>query len=223
MTSSLLAVFAHPDDETFAAGGTLARAHAEGVRTALYVATDGAAGRASGMDVDGRAELARLRRRELLAAAGVLGVGRVFLPRYPDGELAAVPADDLVTDIVRAIRMVRPQVVVTFGPEGAPNRHRDHRAISRAATAAFFLSGEPARLFYTTWSGGIAESFGVTGMPATCRVAVGDWLEVKRRAFDEHRSQWDHRSRFEMTIEPEELYFLASGPGTPERDLFSSL
>lgn len=235
----LLAVFAHPDDETFSIGGTLARLAAGGARTALYIATDGAAGRSSGVELSGRAELARVRRAELLRAAGVLGVGRVFLAGWPDGELASQPADDVVADVARAIRLVRPQVVVTFGPEGAPNRHRDHRAISRATTAAFFLAGQatafdghaatrvqpwaPSRLFYFTWSEAIAQEFGVEGQPATCRVRVAEWTETKRRAFDEHRTQWDHRARFEQTLEEEERFFLASGPAGADGDLFAEL
>ena len=66
---SLVAVFAHPDDETFAIGGTLARYAGEGVRCSLYCATDGDAGRSSGIPVSSRAELGALRRRELHAAA----------------------------------------------------------------------------------------------------------------------------------------------------------
>lgn len=206
MRHTLLAVLAHPDDETFAIGGTLARLHDRGVRTALYVATDGAAGRASGVAVRDRAELARLRRAELLRAAGVLGVGRVIMPGWPDGELGAQDEDAVVGEIVRAIRLVRPDVVVTFGPEGGPNRHRDHQAISRFATTAVARSGGAPRLYYFTWSERQRALFGVEGRPVTCRVNVARWMATKRRAFEEHRTQWDHRERFEETVDEREEF-----------------
>src|SRR5687768_18287325 len=106
---SLLAAFAHPDDEAFSVAGTLARAHRGGVAVALLTATDGEAGRITGSAVRDRAEAARLRRAELLASAGVLGVDRVFTPGYPDGGLEAMPADDLIGRAVEVIREVRPR------------------------------------------------------------------------------------------------------------------
>ena len=137
---SLAAVFAHPDDETFAIGGTLARYAGDGVRCSLYCATDGDAGRSSGIPVSSRAELASLRRDELRAACAMLGIGTLECGGHPDGALDAVDPDVVMSEIVRLIRRERPGVVVTFGPEGAPTRHRDHRAISRLATAAFLLA-----------------------------------------------------------------------------------
>ena len=63
---------------------------------------------------------------------------------HPDKGLSAMDADVLIGDIVRFLRRVQPDVVITFGPEGAPTGHADHRAISRAATAAFFLAALPS-------------------------------------------------------------------------------
>lgn len=227
MDRTLLGVFAHPDDETFAIGATLARLAAEGVRTALYVATDGAAGRASGVAVGDRAGLARLRRAELLRAAGVLGVGRVTMPGWPDGALGEQDPDAIVAGIVRTIELVRPDVVVTFGPEGGPNQHRDHKAISRAATLAFAAAADghaggwrPRRLFYFAWDADTEERFGVSSEPVSCRLDVAGWMDVKRRAFDEHRTQWDHRETFEFTVSAVEAFALAAGPAAPGDDLF---
>lgn len=237
MPRTLLAVFAHPDDETFSIGGTLARCHAEGVRTALFTATDGEAGRTTGAPVRDRAEVAQLRRRELLAACGVLGVDRIFTPGFPDGGLPATPADDLVAHIVRVIRDVRPDVVLTFGPEGAPNRHADHRAISRAATAAFFQAGirteHPAegapfrasRLWFTSWTGGFGAA-AVEGTPVTCRVDIRAQQALKRAAFAEHRSQQHHLAEFEATVTDVEEYAFAAGipqPAPLVEDLFAGL
>jgi LmbE family N-acetylglucosaminyl deacetylase len=224
VTRTLLGVFAHPDDESFSIGATLARLHAEGARTALYVATDGAAGRASGVELRDRADLARMRRAEMLRAAAVLGVGRVTMPGWPDGELGAQDQSDVVAGIVRIMRLVRPDVVVTFGPEGGPNQHRDHMAVSRATAAAYAAAPidgwRPARLLHIAWSGRVAEHFGVAGPPVVCRLNVAKWMEAKRRAFDEHRTQWDLRPRFEVTVSDVEEFGLAAGSPCADDDLF---
>ena len=219
---SIAAVFAHPDDETFSIGGTIAKYAARGVRWDLFCATDGDAGRSSGVPVGSKAELGALRRNELIAAARLLGVrGDITARGYPDGGLAEVSPDQLVGDIVLFLRTARPEIVVTFGPEGAPNAHRDHRAISRAATAAFFLAESPtaypeqrrsahsaARLFYVSWRPpGEGSPHTVHPVPATLRVDVRRELELKRRAFDVYATQRELRDRFELLgIADEELF-----------------
>lgn len=240
---SLLAVFPHPDDEAFAVAGTLALAHRAGVRLALFTATDGEAGRVSGSAVRDRAEVARVRRAELLGSAGVLGVNRVFTPGYPDGGLESVAADELIGRLVEVMREVRPDVVVSFGPEGAPTGHADHKAIARLTTAAFFLSGiatafpgtqrpwRPARLYYHTWEGkidraGRGAKEGLEGCPITCRVDIGGVLDLKRASFAAHRSQQHHRPEFDALLVPVEEYHLAAGTPQPApltTDLFDGL
>ena len=240
---SLLAVFPHPDDEAFSVAGTLARCHRAGVSVALFTATDGEAGRLTGVAARDRAEAARVRRAELLASAGVLGVDRVFTPGYPDGGLEGTPPDEIIGRLVQVIREVRPDVVISFGPEGAPTGHPDHKAMARLATAAFFLSGmatafpgtaqpwRPARLYYHTWEGKIGRtgrglSEGLEGCPITCRVDISDVVDLKRAAFAAHRSQQHHRPEFDALLVPVEEYHLAAG--TPQRsgvtpDLFDGL
>lgn len=242
---TLAAIFAHPDDETFAIGGTLARYSAAGVRCVLYCATDGDAGRASGIAVSSRTELGRLRRAELEAAARSLGIVATRHGGHPDGALPQVDADALVGEVVEFLREQRPDVVLTFGPEGAPTAHRDHRAISRAATAAFFLAGmehayvdqlaagrtphRASRLYYVTWEPPPAEGVPVPrGLPASARLPLdARLLDAKSRAYEEHRSQHELRPRFEeLALKPEELYHLAAGVPQPQRivdDLFAGL
>jgi LmbE family N-acetylglucosaminyl deacetylase len=229
------AVFAHPDDESFSIGGTIVKYAARGVRWDLFCATDGDAGRSSAVPVSSREELAALRRNELIAAARLLGVqGEIVARGYPDGGLAQVDPDRLVGDVVEFLRDVRPDVVVTFGPEGAPNLHRDHRAISRAATAAFYLAALPtaypeqqrpthaaARLFYLTWPPpGLGSPYTVHGVPGTARVDVGQELETKRRAFLVHATQRDLMGRFEqLALTQEEWYALAGGRPQPQETI----
>jgi N-acetylglucosamine malate deacetylase 2 len=236
------AIFAHPDDESFSIGGTIAKYSARTVRWDLFCATDGDAGRSSAVPVASREELAALRRNELIAAARLLGVrGEIVARAYPDGGLAHVDPDRLVGDVVEFLREARPNVVITFGPEGAPNMHRDHRAISRAATAAFYLAALPtaypeqqrpthavARLFYVTWPPpGAGSPYTVHGTPATARIDVRQELETKRRAFLVHATQRDLMDRFErLGLTDEEWYALAGGRPQPREtitDLFEGL
>ena len=235
---TLAALFAHHDDETFATGATLARCAAARVPTALYVATDGDAGRSSGVAVVSREELGALRRAELAAACAVLGIGVVRHGGHPDGALAGVDPDRLTGELVDFLREHRPDVVITFGPEGAPTGHRDHVAISRAATAAFFLAGlasaypgaRPAhrarRLYYASWdppmpSGNVHQA----GLPVAARIDARPWLDTKRRAFAAHRTQHVHREQFEATLRDDEAFALASGaqPRAVVADLFEGL
>lgn len=244
MSLSLAAVFAHPDDETFAAGVALARYAAEGVACALLCATDGDAGRSSDVAVDSREALGRLRRAELHDAARVLGVRHVTALGLPDGALGAGDQDALVGAVVRFLRETRPQVVLTFGPEGAPNAHRDHRAISRAATAAFFLAGlptafaehgdaglaahAPRRLYYASWEPpGSGTPIELHAVPLTARLDGGPWNAVKRRAFEAHRTQHSLREKFEaLAMTNAEAFAFAAGAPQPRAivdDLFAGL
>jgi LmbE family N-acetylglucosaminyl deacetylase len=239
----LTAVFAHPDDETFAVGATLARYADDGVRCSLYCATDGDAGQSSGIPVSSRAELGALRREELRAACAVLGVASIERGGHPDGALAAVDPEVVLAEIVRVIRRERPDVVLTFGPEGAPTRHRDHRAISRLATAAYLLADTTTaypdqladglaphradRLCYVTWPDPPAGAeLDTEGQPTDIRVAVQAWLPRKERAFEAHRTQHQHRAHFErLALAETEDFFVAMGAPVPREatDLFAGL
>lgn len=230
--AGLVALFAHPDDESYATGGTLAKYSAEGVRIALYCATHGDAGQTSGIPVSSRAQLGRLRRAELAEACAVLGIGTLETGGHPDGALAAVPADLVLREMVALLRRERPAVVVTFGPEGAPTAHPDHRAISRLATAAVLLAGtasafpeqlvgdvrphRAARLCYYTWRPGAEGSRGVDGQPVHIAVPIAAWRERKRAAFAVHRTQQQHAASFEAAARSdEECYFVLLGPPAP--------
>ena len=239
----LACVFAHPDDETFATGGTLAKLAAAKVRIDLFCATDGDAGKNSGIPVSSRIELAARRRAELAAAAQILGIASLSTPGHGDGILRDVDPDRLVGEIVFFLRRHRPDIVLTFGPEGAPTQHRDHRAISRAATAAYFLAALPTeyadqmrevqphqatRLYYCAWEPPTPGSELMTlSLTATCCVDVGAFLETKRAAFLAHATQRQHEARFEeLGMRPTERFALAAG--APQRrfvtdDLFDGL
>ena len=139
----LMCVLAHPDDESLGNGGVLAKYAAEGVETYLVTATRGQRGWAgSESDYPGLAVLGKRREAELLAAAEVLGIRRVEFLDYIDGDLdQALPAE-AVAKIVGHLRRVKPDVVVTFGPDGAYG-HPDHIAICQLTTAAIVEAASP--------------------------------------------------------------------------------
>jgi LmbE family N-acetylglucosaminyl deacetylase len=239
---ALTAVFAHPDDETFATGGTIAKYVEAGVRCSLYSATDGDAGRASGIAVSSRAELGRIRRAELQAACAVLGIATLECGGHPDAALAAADAQVVMSEIVRVIRRERPQVVLTFGPEGAPTGHLDHRAICRLTTSAVLLAATSAfpeqlddglaphraeRLCYVTWpTPGPGEAPRQEGQPRQICIPVERWHPKKLDAFFAHRTQLDHEAYFKREAMPAtEDYFVAIGVPAPNGadDLFAGL
>jgi LmbE family N-acetylglucosaminyl deacetylase len=142
----LLAVLAHPDDESLGLGGTLARYSAEGVETSLVTATRGEGGKYRGVregpEYPGREGLGRIREGELRAAARTLGISDLTILGYPDGALALADPVELACRIAVHIRRLRPHVVLTFPPDGAYG-HPDHIAISQAAAAAIVVAADP--------------------------------------------------------------------------------
>jgi len=135
---SLLAIFAHPDDESLACGGLLARCSDEGVRVSLVCMTRGEHGPGGDPDV-----LGAVRARELRAAAGVLGIQDVVILEHEDGMLPWIEPATLEGDIIAAVRRFRPDVVVTFDEDGLYG-HPDHVAVHARTTAVVERLGAAA-------------------------------------------------------------------------------
>lgn len=144
MDLRLLAILAHPDDETLGLGGTLARYAAEGVETHVLTATRGERGRFfTDEDRPSDEEVGRVRETELRRACAALGVHELHLLDYVDGELDRAAPQEAIGRIVDVVRRVRPQVAVTFDPFGAYG-HPDHIAISQFAAAALVEAADAA-------------------------------------------------------------------------------
>ncbi|MBE3119223.1 MAG: PIG-L family deacetylase [Candidatus Atribacteria bacterium] len=151
---TLLAVLAHPDDESFGMGGTLALYASRGVDVHLVCATRGEVGEVAPELLKGFESIAKLRESELRCAVGVLGLTGVHFLGYRDSgmpgsldnthpqALAAQPLDEVAAKVVRHIRELKPQIVLTFDPIGG-YRHPDHIAIQRATVRAFKQAGNP--------------------------------------------------------------------------------
>ena len=139
----ILAVFAHPDDESFCAGGTLAKYAADGAEIMVVSATRGDAGQIHDVRAATRRTLGQVRERELHLACKRLGVRHAVCLDYGDGTLNAVEPEALTRHVTRIVREFRPDVVITFGPDGAYG-HPDHIAIGAATTIACTLAGDAA-------------------------------------------------------------------------------
>lgn len=149
----LLIVMAHPDDETFGAGGTIATYTHRGVKVYLVCATRGEVGDVDPQLMKGYTSIAELRESELRCAAGILGIEDVFLLGYRDSgmpgspdnvhprALAAQPMEKVAGEISHYIRWLKPDVLITFDPIGG-YRHPDHIAIHNATVEAFKLAAD---------------------------------------------------------------------------------
>ncbi len=202
----LLGIWAHPDDETYLSAGLMARTIRNGGSVAVVTLTDGEAGFAD-TDLRSASDRASQRRGELssaLAAVGVDGSAGVESLGLPDGAVADAPADRVVDALVATIRRVRPDVIVTFGPDGITG-HPDHVANSRLATQAWRIAGI-GDLWYATkslaWRNewrDMHERLGVimtdsppalAPSPVVCHLELdGAHLDQKRRALAAHASQ----------------------------------
>jgi len=190
----VLVVLAHPDDPEFFCGGTLAMWAQQGSRISYCLLTRGDKGDDNGSDPSG---LAAIREVEQRAAAQVLGVNEVAFLNYPDGYL--VPDLDLRREVVRAIRRVRPSVVVTCDPTNFfPNdryiNHPDHRAAGQVTLDAVFPAAGSRMFFPELLAEGLEPhkvSQVYVAMPQTPNtvIDVTESFERKVEALCQHASQ----------------------------------
>ncbi|MCK6629651.1 MAG: PIG-L family deacetylase [Anaerolineae bacterium] len=138
---TLLALFAHPDDEAFGTGGTLSKYAHEGVEVHLAIATRGEAGVLANPAISLTQPLGMVREQELRRACACYGVKQLHLLGYIDGQTTIAPQAEAVYKVVELVRQVKPQVMLSFGPDGGYG-HYDHLAVHRWATAAVQLAAE---------------------------------------------------------------------------------
>jgi len=248
----ILLLLAHPDDETFGPGGTIARYAAEGAHVYLASATRGEAGMVGDPPVTDRKHVGEVRAEELRCAARILGAREVSFLGFIDGQLAATPREAIVERAVAEIRRVRPHVIIGFGPEGV-SRHPDHVVMSEVALEAFEAAADPARfpvgpngplppwavlkLYQFEVAQEIFESWGIPlrGVPGgrlTTFIDTARYVDRKIEAFQCHRTQ--NRDVRTILSRPgyrefarRETYVLARtrlpGVALPEDDLFAGI
>jgi LmbE family N-acetylglucosaminyl deacetylase len=201
---TLLAVFAHPDDEAFV-GPLLSHYARQGVRIRLAIVTEGAKVGSPRLGIPAGPEMARVRAQEARCSCRALGVEAPILLGFEDGGLGkpSHPPDGYLAQVVRRIRelfaQVRPDAVITWGPDGGYG-HPDHRLVGAVVTQVVQAGadGAPSRLFYP----------GLPADPARPRIKDPRWaltdprfltvripydavdFESTRRAFACHQSQF---------------------------------
>jgi LmbE family N-acetylglucosaminyl deacetylase/uncharacterized protein (DUF302 family) len=185
----VLAVVAHPDDESFGLGAILADLAANRVPVSVLCFSHGEASTLHGV----RGELSTIRSRELHRASHALGLSRVELHNYPDGRLSAVPPDELAGHVRRLVADERPSHLLVFDPGGVTG-HPDHRRATEAALAAADATGLPVLAW--TLPASVAEQLNTelgtdfTGHdPAELDVTLTVSRDRQWRAIDCHRSQ----------------------------------
>ncbi|HZU21456.1 MAG TPA: PIG-L deacetylase family protein [Terriglobales bacterium] len=245
MTKRLLCITAHPDDEAGNFGGTLAIYGRRGVETSVICLTAGAAARHRGAaSSDG--QLTALRREEFARSCRRLGVSHGEVLDYPDGKLASAQVLKVTSDLVLRIRRIRPDVVLTFGPEGGVTAHADHAMAGMFASLAFQWAGRDDRfpeqvqggasphrsrkLYYSTGLITLEGRQPVAQPPVTASIDISAVLDVKLAAFQEHTTQAPLYSIFQGAVRRHggfEHWHLAA-TAEPQRaefesDLFSGL
>lgn len=201
---TILSVWAHPDDEGYCCAGLMATAVRGGQRVACVTATRGELGSTDQARWPNGAELAAVRTGELAASLAVLGVTEHHWLDYPDGGCDDVDQDHAIARLREIVDQVRPDTVLTFGPEGA-TYHPDHMAVSRWASAA--AAGTRARVLHQATTHGwqaaadalaprelvmMADREPVTFGASECAVYLnleGELLDLKFRAMRCQESQ----------------------------------
>lgn len=210
---TVLAVFAHPDDESLACGGTLARLADAGARIVLMCGSRGESGSISDPSLVPDGDLGRVRTRELGEAAAVLGVADVLVQNHPDGDLRWDDVPEFHAEIVSALTRYGPNAVITFAEDGL-YWHLDHIGVhERTYTAVKSLGAEAPPLYYVTMPKGVIrevveaahakrgapldssfwgiapDAFGHAAIPPTFAIDVRDWVPRKLAALRCHRTQ----------------------------------
>jgi N-acetyl-1-D-myo-inositol-2-amino-2-deoxy-alpha-D-glucopyranoside deacetylase len=214
---TVLAIFAHPDDESLTCGGTLARLTDSGANVVLLCATRGERGSVSDLSLVQDTDLASVRTRELYDAAAVLGITNVVVLDHRDGNLRWEHVTELHAEIVALVEQHRPSAVITFDGDGL-YWHLDHIGIHERTFTAVRSFGDAApALYYVTMAKGIMrevveaarargaalpeanvwgiepEAFGAGAEPATLTIDVRPWVARKLAALRCHRTQMGPR------------------------------
>jgi LmbE family N-acetylglucosaminyl deacetylase len=241
----LLCVTAHPDDEAGGFGGSLRLYHDRGVETSVICLTPGQAATNRGGHISDE-DLSAVRRKEFAASCDILKVTLSEVLNYPDGKLYRQDLYQVVCDLTLRIRNFRPDVIMTFGPEGGVTGHNDHSMASLFATMAFHWAGRNNRypdqladglrahlaqkLYYATADSGLPDRQPITLPPPTTVIEIGHYLQTKITAFKAHTTQSPLWPRFEEHISKrgtQESFHLAASvlPGPPcgETDLFAGI
>jgi LmbE family N-acetylglucosaminyl deacetylase len=229
---TVLAIFAHPDDESLACGGTLARLSDAGATVVLLCLTHGERGVTVDPSLVPDGDLGRVRAGELEAAARVLGIAEVQVFDHPDGNLRWSHGPDLQDQLRAAIDRFGPSAVITFDGDGL-YWHLDHIGVHELTSGVVSALGSTApALYYVTmphgamrhvfdsgvakgWApptsgfwGIVPDAFGLLAEPPTFGLDVRRWVHRKLGALACHRTQMGAQNPFSLIDEDEARQWL---------------
>jgi LmbE family N-acetylglucosaminyl deacetylase len=208
----LLAVFAHPDDESFRPGGTLALLAGAGVCVRVLTATRGEAGSCGEPPLCAPDELPAVRERELRCACAALGAEPPRVLDYRDGHLSEADRERLIARLLQIVNEAAPRVMLTFGPDGVSG-HPDHIAIGQCAAEAFRRAEQVAALYTLAVPQSLATRLGMQQIRAVpdadiaLRVDVSSVWETKLAAMHCHATQWSASPMLRAPVEQQRLLF----------------
>jgi LmbE family N-acetylglucosaminyl deacetylase len=228
----VLAVFAHPDDESLACGGTLARLSDLGATVVLLCASRGELGFVSDLSLVPNGDLGHIRTNELCAAARVLGLRTVLVRDHPDGYLRWAQASRLDIDIAATIRQFEPDAVITFDEDGL-YWHVDHVGVHERTSRIVSSLGDAApALYYVTMKPGMMcdvahrarskrwapphaglwsiepAAFGAPPRARTFDIDARPWVGRKLAALQCHQSQMGSVNPFSLLDETDACEWL---------------
>lgn len=205
--------FAHPDDETFSSGGTIAKLAGAGVEVKLICATKGEVGSVGNPPITTLEKLGETREQELRKAAKILGIARIYFLGFTDGTLHKISRLKIEKAVLQILEQEKPDVVITFNKTGGSN-HPDHKAIGKATTDAFIkymvVSKKHVKLYHNAMPKSFIKMFeekglsynafgkvkGVSDQEITTRVDIKDFFDIKIKALKCHKTQHQDLERF---------------------------
>jgi len=228
LTPKLVAIFAHPDDESFSAGGTLARYVDYGVDVTLVTATRGEAGEIR-QGIPPPEDVGQLREAELRTALSLLGVEHLRLLGLPDGKLDTCE-HQLQSELYELLGELKPQVVITEDVRGITG-HPDHIEVTKAVVKTFDRVAEVMKLYEHVVPGGgpTGHLLGTPEDHITTWIDVEPWRERMLEGLQAHRSQVppDTVRRFHDLPKPLTDHYVCVRTRVPilipERDLFAGI
>lgn len=227
MIGKIVIVLAHPDDESYGIGGTIAKYSSEGVEVHLITATNGEKAKFTNSPKI-ITDLGLVRKQELHEAGKILGITKIYFFDYPDQLLDEIPLDQLKLKIRNILIEINPQIVITFDSHGITG-HPDHKYISKAATEVFFeikqgmqsncdeYERTVSKLYYFTipqsWLNSLPlirklklslrRKFKLKGTAdenITTAIDISSFALIKKKACESHQSQLHNFNRIKRSV-----------------------
>lgn len=189
-------IYAHPDDESIITGGTIRMMVEKGYEVDLVCATRGEASTAYDREYVKKEHLAEVREKELIDSCQILGVSKLYFMDYLDGTLDTIPENEGVEKLLRYMNEEKPNIVITFEPEGI-SHHKDHKTIHKwtmKALSSDKLCNMPEKIYWATEDRGAGrlkkgKAMGHFRDDMTTIVDISGVIDIKTEAIKCHRSQ----------------------------------